>query len=242
MSQPRQNLVHAARQMARGQGGPVDHNDRQMKHPRSSELARSASATCILGDDVSDRMVTHQHRIARHVKGSARDDRAGLTQRYRAGIDKAQQVVMLWPAGECGKVLFADGQKDTRRLVGQGGHAGIDIRHMGPVVARFRLPRRTLQRNHRGACQVAGLHGIAAHLGCERVGGIDDMGDGIALQIAHQTIHAAKAADPCRQGLRHGSVGASRIGKHRIRAALSQTLRQSASLGGAAEQKDACHG
>lgn len=241
MIKPRQNLVHAARQLARGQGGPVDHDDRQMKRPRSTQLGRSARAASILGDDMGDRMIPHHGCIARHIKGTARDDRAGLWQRHGSGIDKAQQVVMLWPAGESGKVLFADSQKHAGGLVGQGIHCRCDIGHASPVITALRLPCRTLQCDQCGVGQAAGLHGVAAHFCGERVGGVDDMGDGLVTQIVRQALDPAKAADPRGQGLRQGRIGAPRIGKYCIRAGVSQTLRQGAGLGRAAKQKDACH-
>lgn len=242
MIQPCQNVTDTGGTAARGQGGAVYQNNGQVQRAGGRELGRSPRTAGIFGHDMSDRMIAQQRRIARHIKGTTRDNGRGLRQRDGTGIDKPQQVMMLRLAGKGLQMLSADGQKHAGGCGGQRLHSCIDIRHMGPVVTGLRLPRRALQRDQRGAGLGAGGMGIAAHLSSKGMGGIHHMGDAVIVDILHQPRHAAKAADPRGQGLRHGRIGAPRIGKDRIMSRLAKGAGKLAGFGRAAEQEDACHG
>ena len=240
---PRQNLRHAIDLWPVGHKGAVDQDDGQGQGPCSVKLGQRSGAASVFGNDMGDAVGLQQVKVALQCKRAARDKGRGLRQGQGGGmIDQPQKVMMLWLCGEIFQVLPPDGQKHPCGGVGQGRDSTGHVGHKMPKVALRRLPRGAFKGYKRGFGQGCGLHRVAAHLGGEGVGCVDEVGNGILAQVIHQPHHPAKAADALRQGLTEGRLGAACVRENRIKRLIGQGFRQIRRLGCAAKQKDAGHG
>ena len=240
---PSQSLRHAIDLWPVGHKGAVDQDDGQGQGASSVKLGSRSGAASVFGDDMGDAVGLQQIKVALQRKRAARDKGRGLRQGQGGGmIDQPQKVMMLGLCGEIFQVLPPDGQKHPCGGVGQGCDSAGHIGHMVPKVALHGLPRGAFKGYKRGFGQDCGLHRVVAHLGCEGVGCVDQVGNGILAQVIHQPHHPAKAADALRQGLTEGRLGAACVGKDRVNPLICQGFRQTRRLGCAAKQKDAGHG
>lgn len=240
MIQPCHNLIDRCDHSPTSQAGAVDQNDGQADFACGGQLGFGPRATGILGDDQADFMLDQQRLILIHIERPARQNNRAIGQRWAfGGIHQPQQVVVRFRR-ETRKVLFANRQEHPRRGFGQGDNRGLYAGDMLPFIAQLRRPCGALQRQQGHACEGTSLNCVAADLRGKGMGGINDRTDVFGLQIGLQPRHATKAAHPCRQRLRHGGVGASGIGKHRV--AALQRAGQKAGFGGATKDKGARHG
>ncbi len=244
MMKPVHHVFDRAEHAPRRQSGTVNQDDGQAKGAGRGQLGHGPCAARVLGDDMGDPVIPQQGKVVGKVKGAARNDSLGIGQRKRAfgRIDKAQQIVVPGLCGKGAKGLLADGQKNPRRRIGQRRDGGFGILHVGPLIAGLRGPWRAFKGRKRQGQFRAGGDGIHAHPGGEGVGRINDMGDALICQVGHQPRHAAKAADPLGQGLRHGRGRAPGVRKDRICPGICQGAGKQACLGRAAQKKDAWHG
>jgi hypothetical protein len=83
---------------------------------------------------------------------------------------------------------------------------------------------------------------MPAHLRGEGMGRIDQMGDAVVANIAHQPVDPAEPADPGRDRLRFGVGHPAGIAQHRRIAARGEQRRERARFGRAAEDEDGRHG
>lgn len=89
-----------------GNGGPVDHDDRQAKRAGRVNLGPRPGSPGVFRNDDLNAMRPHQRKITLKVKRAARDDRLRLWQRERPWrINQAQEVIMLRLAGESGEII-----------------------------------------------------------------------------------------------------------------------------------------
>ena len=243
MRQPGHNLCYTAQNGPHGHLRSADQDDRQAKAARGSEFGRGAHAAGVLRDHMGDAMALHQCGVIHRIKRAAGYLDRGVRQRQRRlrFIDQPQQVVVLGFGRELGEVLFTDSQKHLRRGLGQSVDGFTNSPDVNPSVTLARLPGRAFKGAEVHARCFASLHCIGAHLRCERVGCIDDMGDGFGFQIGCKPVHAAKAANTGGQRLADRLGRAAGIRKHRIRAGFGERLGERRSLAGAAQKKDACH-
>ena len=247
MRQPGHHPGQIRHHFARRQVWPVNQNDWQPKAARGQQLGLGTASTRVLGNDMADAMLCQQRAIAFWRERPARHKNSAIGQDLRVrglrsrGIDQSQQVMVLRFCGKTCQVLLANRQKHPRRGVGQGGTGSLHIGHRQPIVTRSRMPWRALITQQRHARFGTGGNRIAAHSCSTRMGGIDKMGDGLGLQIADQSRHAAKSANACGQWLCYGGFGSSGIRKHRVDPSLGQGAGEQAGFGGAAKQKDARH-
>lgn len=241
---PRQHLFHRPRDTAIGQGGPVDHDDRQAQFPRGVDLGARAVSTRVLGDDMGDAVIAQQRQILGQTEGTARDDGMGIWQGQSVRlIHQPQQVMVLGRTCELVQMHPANRQKHPRGGIRQGRRRPFNIGHPQPVIARSLNPRLTLQRDQRHAGQGGSLNGIAAHLGGKGVGGIDQPRETFGLQIARQAVYTTKPAHPHGNRLRARCGNPPRIGQHRILPIQSTCKR--AGIGGATQNQGfdgGCHG
>ncbi len=244
MIQPCHHFGNGAKHLPGRHGGPVDQDDGQAKAAGGRQLGLGPGAAGVLGDNMGDPVILQKSKVGGQVKGAAGDDSMGIWQGQGAfgRVDKAQDVVVPGPGSKGLQGLLADGKKDPCGRIGQGSDGGFGIWHMGPLIAFPGAPRRALQRHQRQVQLGAGGDSIPAHPRGEGMGRIDDMGDALILQVSNQPFHAAKAAHPHGQGLRHGHGRAPGVGKDRIRPCLGQGAGKQACLGRAAQKKDAWHG
>lgn len=244
MIQPLQHLRYAVRFAPGGDHRPLHHHDRQAEQACGVQLGLGAGSAGILGDHDIHFVLAHQRGVCVHVKRATRDDDGMPWQGRWAGrrIDQPQDVVVLRLGCKLRKVHAAQRQHDGLRRPLQRSHCGTDVGHRMPAVAGVWMPRRTRQRQqgyaHVGCCG----NGIAAHLRGKWMGGIDQMGDGMYVQIPDQPRHAAKAADAHGDGLWLGLRHTPRIRQNRNVAPFGQGMGQRAGFKGAAEDKDVAHG
>ncbi len=239
MTQPAQHARHIMHFRARGQGGPVDHDHRQVKPARRLQFGIGPAAACVLGHDQFDPVRFHQGAVGSLGKGAAIDDDMGLRQRQGRlrRIDKAQQIVVLRGGREIGQMLAANGEHDAARGLVERGHSGGDIGDMLPTVAGFWGPRCTGQGQKRYGLSLAGSDSVMAHSGGEWVRGVDNMGDGFAPQVIAQPVHAAEPAHALGQGLAQGAFDPACKRERALGAALGQGAAKLARLGRAAKDE-----
>lgn len=243
MTKPDQNLMQIAQYYARRDHRPVDQDHRNAKIAGRCQFGLRAAATGIFGNDHVYFMLAKQRLITRFGERPLGDYRVIPWQGHRAvgRIDQSQQVVVLRRSGEKVQMLLADGQEHPRGPAGQSINRRVQIRNALPAIAGLCLPRRAFKGAQRNTGLRAGRNGICAHTGGKRVRGVNNMGDGVAAQILRQPVNTAKAANPGRQGLNRWRIGASGVGKYRVRAAIGQRTGQITGLGGAAQNQGACH-
>ncbi len=244
MSEPVENLRHAAAHPPGGNPGPVDEDHRQPEGTRGVELGPRGLAARILGNNEVDTVLAHQREIVRQGERAARYQYLGVGQGQRGGrfVDKPQQIEVLRLVGKGGEILAADGEEYARGGLGQGGNRRSNIGDQGPRVAGGGDPRRAFQGAQRNARFAARSHGVGAHLRGKRMGCVDHVGDAGFAQIIDQARNAAEAADPCRQRLRARHPGPSSVGERRVGTGVGKRAGELGRLGGAAEKKDAGHG
>ncbi len=243
MIQPRHHIINIAKNLARGNEGAINHDHLQAQGARGLQLGLRANATGVFGNDDFDVVVFQKRQIPSQIKRSARDNRMGVEHRQRMGglVHQTQQIAVLRARGKDINMLFSNRQKDLRGITWQGITGRLDIRNRLPIVTGSRLPRRAFETSQIDLRRRASTHGIGAHLGSKRVRGINHMGDVFGPQEIAQTVHPAKAANTCRQGLRDGVCRASGVGKQHVIIRVGQVMGQTRGLCGAAKQKDACH-
>lgn len=240
---PTHHLGGVMKCQARRQRRSVDQYHRNLLDQSRFQLGLGADTARVLGDDMRDAVALQQGEVILQPEGTAGDQGCGVGQRQGAfgRIDQTQKIVMLGFGGKSGKRLFADGQKDTARIIGQGGNGGFRIRSHVPVIARPRQPGWTHQRAKRRSRREAGRYSIAADLRGKGVGGIDNMGDLIGANIVRQPHRTAKPTDADRQRLRDRLFGSTRIGKDCVHPGTRQITGQCRGFGRATQEKDARH-
>ncbi len=239
MTQPRQDLLRRMSLQSVGENWPVDHDHRQLQRARCRDLGSSTCTTSVLRHHKFDFVVLHQRQVIRRRKRAARlhDSMVGKGQHDVRRINQAKQIEMLGIGGKAVQMHAPDRQHDPCSGPRQGRHGTGDVRHMGPAVAAFGLPRCARQRDQRHAGLGAGQYGIAAHLCGERMGGVDDVGDAMRAQIPDQPCNTTKAAHTLGQRLLHGSFNAARVGNHTGNRVVTQCPAQRGGLGRAAKDK-----
>ena len=238
-----QNLLNTVNAGPFGHKGAVDQDHGQAQVTRRIQLCTRANTARVLGDDMGDVVALQQIKIALQRKGAARNQGRDMGQGQSGRlINQPQKIMMLGLCGEIFQRLATDSQENPCRIIGQGRDSARHIWNVLPKVAFGRLPWRAFKGQQRGLGYGGGFDRVAAYLGRERVGRVDQVGDTFSAQIAHQSLYPAKAANALGQGLAHGCFGASSVGENRINALICQGFRQIRCLGRAAKQKDAGHG
>ena len=232
------------RGIACGQGGPVDHQDRQAKASRSDQLGLCPAAARILGDYKINAVGAHHRFVRGGVKRAAIKDDVVIGQGWRIcrGIDKSQEVVVLGPRGECGQMHPPEGKKDAAGRAGERGDGGLYVGDSLPAIAWLRRPGRAGERQKRCAGHGCSRNRIGAHPGRERMGGIHQMGDGVSLQIVCQPADPAEAAHTHGHRLGFGARNPACIAERRGKALRRETGHEARGLDRAAKDKDIRHG
>lgn len=233
---PSHHLSHPARDAAIGQGGPVDHDDRQAKLSCRVDLGARAVTTCVLGDDMGDAVIGQQRKVIGQPERPARDNRMGVGQGQGVGlIHQPQQVVVLGGAGELVQMHPANRQKHPRGGIGQGPRRRRDVGDVDPAITFNRLPSLALQRDQRDARDFGGTDGVAAHLGGKGVGGINQSGEALIGQEPRQPFGPAKTARAGWDRLGARRFNPPCVGQNRITS--GQGTGQRAGIGGAAKDQ-----
>jgi len=240
---PLQHLVHAACGGAWRNGRAVDQDDGQAQGTGGAELGLGATAARIFGHHMGDAVLLQQRRVGGYGEGApCQHDVPALGRQRHRGVHQAQQKPVLLKGQKWLYMLSANRQEDAGRRMGQSLCGGRDIGHVLPMVTHLGLPSGALQRQQRNARNRTGGRGVAAHLGCERVGGVHHMADVLILQPGTQTVYTTKAADPQGQRLGQRRFGAACVRKNGVHLRIGQGLGQAAGFGGAAQHENPRYG
>lgn len=243
MTEPRQHIRDAFDARPFGQKRARDHDDGKFELARGIDFGPGAVAAGIARDDTFDAARAHEVAIAVQREGAAGNDDLGVGQRQsRVGcIDKAQEIRVLRFCGEGRQMLPADGEEHPRRRVGQRGCGSVEIGDFAPPVTVRSRPRRALQRDQRGLRHSTGFDRMAADLGRERMGRIDNVRDPLLPEECGETFDAAKAADPRWQCVRQRNPGAAGIGVDCIDVRARNSFREPIGIACSAQYERARH-
>ena len=243
MTQPSQNLCRRLDPRPVRHDRAFDHQHRQLQDPGGLQLRRGTASAGVFRDDHLDAMDFQKRQIGINGKRTARhrDLDVGQGQGVRR-INEPQKVLVFGLCRKIRKALPADGEENPTRVIGQGRHRRRDIRDMGPLILVRCNPGQPLKCQQGNASLGAGSHRIRAHLCGERMCGVDDMGDSLAMQILDKTRNSAKTTDPCRQGLRQRCLGSSGIRIDAVNPGRHHGAGEQACITGSAQNEDAAHG
>ncbi len=230
--------------VARGKGGAVDHQNRQAKGARGNQFGLRTAATGILGDHKVDAVRAHQCFVRSRVKRTAvkNDMVIGQGGRCLWRVYKPEQVMVLGRLGKRGQMHAPKGQKNAPCWACEGRGGRWNIGHVLPVIARRRCPGGARQGQKGCAGRLCGVQGIAADLCGERVGGVDQMGDGMLAQVAGKSVSPAKSAHAHGHRLGFGAFYPACIAERAGQACAGQFRDKACGLDRAAKDKDVVHG
>ena len=228
-----------------GRGRAAHHDDLDAERARRRDLAIGGVAAAVLRDDDIDLVGCHQGAIVGLAKRAARRDVGHVRQRqWRVDrIDAAEQVIVLWPIGECRDVVAAERNKDIAALLSNGAHRGTGVVNFGPSIARDGVPWWSVQHQKRHGAASRGFHCVGGNHGRIGMRGVDQSVDAFGGKICGQALGAAEAADAYRHRMRdrRGGAAGERQG-HIEPAALREAFAEQARFRGAAQNEDAWHG
>lgn len=232
------NVMHFS---ARWQGGSVDHQHWQSKRTRCSQFCRSPGSASVFRHDQINPVRLHQRavNVGREWAAINNHMRPRQGQRRFGRVHQPQQVEMLWLGRKSGQVLPPDRQHHAPRRACKGRDCARDIGHIVPIIARLCAPRRAAECQTGQRFGGAGCDGIAAHLGGERMRGVNQMRDAFGAQICAQAFDPAKAAQALGQWLAQGALYAPGEREHTVDPGPCHSLAQGAGFGGATKDKKA---
>lgn len=244
MTQPGKHILGIINLGPVGNGGTVNHQDRQAQIARRDQLGIGAAAARILANHQIDGVGLQQCAVSSGSERTAIHDQRvmGQARRLFRHIHEAQQIVVLWLGGEGFHMHSSQRQHDAAGRACQRGDRAIDIGNAGPAVTGDRFPRPAGQGDMGHTRQTGRLHRVCAHRRGEGVGGIDQMSHAMVAQIIGQPRNSAEPANPHRNRLSTGVCGPSGIAERRRNAALREQSGKRAGLGCAAKQEDIGHG
>ena len=240
MSNPVQNLFNGADFVPLRRIGPVDHEYRQAERPRGIDLGAGAFAAGVPGYQEIDPVRFQKVTFIRRRKRPSINDDIVMWQRGRLlrGVDESQEIVMLRRGLEYRNFRSPNGKENPPGRAAKGPGGPGHARHSGPAVTWAGRPRRSCKRDHRHAGGGTGRDRIPAYLRRERVGGVDQVRNGMVLEVGGQACCAAKSAGSNRQGLCDGNCHTTGIGELGAQAHGSDVRREGARLGGAAQDQE----
>lgn len=240
MSDPIHHFGHRSGLGARRNGRSVDHDDCQPKGAGGHDLGIGPRPPCIFGNHKINAVISHQSEIVFDREWPARDQHMVVGKRRNGCrcIDQSQQIKMLRIGREFLQMHTPHGQHDAARGLIKRGNRPCDVRHMGPVVLRLCVPRRSGQSHQIDIRLGASGHGIAAHLSRKGMGGVNHMGDLVCAQIRHQPGDASEPTDTLRQGLALGPFDATRKTHSSAQTRLSRRFGKGCGFGRAPKDQE----
>jgi hypothetical protein len=242
MAKPAQNLSDRFDCSSWGSVRPSDHDNRQCKVTRRFDLGRgSVSAGVTRNDNVGAKTLKHGP-ITGAVERPACHDHLRIGQRLWIArrINQPNQIGVLPIRCKGMQMLPADAEEYAARLGSKRLRRHRDIIDLDPMIAWYRLPGRSFQRQQRYAGDIASCNRIRAYLRCEWMGRINNAIDILDTKIVHKAGHPAKAANAPRDRRRQRIPGAPGIGQHGIDMRIvGQRCGQPVRIGGAAKDQDA---
>ena len=240
MSNPVQNLLNGADFVSLRRVGPIDHDCRQVEFPGGIDLGAGAFAAGIPGYQKIDPVRFQKITLSRFCKWPSINDDVMVWQRRALlrGVDESQEIVMLRFGLEHRDFRSPNGKENplgrTAKRPGGAGH----VRHSGPSVTWAGRPRWSCKRDHGHARSCTGRDRVPAYLEGERVGGVDQVRNGMVLEIVDQARCATKSPGSSRQWLRDGMRHATGVGERSAQPHASDVCRKNARLGGAAQDQE----
>lgn len=240
MSNPVQNLINSADFVSLWRIGPVDHEYRQTEPPGGIDLGAGAFAAGISGNEKVDPERFQKIALGRFCKWPSINDDIVMWQRgaLLRSVDESQEIVMLRRDLEDRDFRSPNGKENplgrTAKRLGGFGH----VRHSGPTITRAGRPRRSSKHDQGHASGCAGRDSVPAYLGGEGVGGVDQVRNGMVLEIVDQARCAAKSPGSSRQWLRDGIRHATSVGECSAQPQGGDVCRKDARLGGAAQDQE----
>lgn len=240
MSNPVQNLFDGADLVSSRRIGSIDHEYRQAEPPGGIDLGAGAFAAGIPGNEKVDPVLFHKVTFGRLRKWPSINDDVVMRQRgaFLRGIDESQEIAMLRCSLEDRDFRSPNGKEDpsgrTAQRPGGSGHVG----NSGPTITGAGRPGRSCKRDqgHAGSC--AGRDRVPAYLRCVRVGGVDEMRNGMVLEIVGQARCAAESPGSSRQWLCDGIRHATSVGERGTQPHGGDVRRKGTRLGGAAQDQE----
>lgn len=240
MSNPVQNLFDGAGFAPLRRVGPIDHEYRQAEFPGGIDLGAGAFTAGIPGYQKIDPVRFQKVTLRRSCERPSINDDVVMWQpgALLRDVDESQEIMVLRRDLEDRDCRSPDGKENALGRAANRPGGSDRVRHSCPAISGRGRPRRSRKRDqgHAGGC--AGRDRVPAYLGGERVGGVDQVRDGMVLEIVDQACLAAKSADSCRQWLRDGFRHATGVGKRGAQPQGGDMRRKRARLGGAAQDQE----
>ncbi len=244
MSNPAQHLLDSADFVSLRRIGPIDHDYRQAKPTGGVDLGAGAFAASVSGNHKVNPAGFEKVTLCRFGKWPTINDDVVMRQggAVLRGIDESQEIVMLRRGSEDRDFGSPDGKENSLGRVAKRPGGSGHVRHSGPAIAGAGRPRRSCKRDQGHASGCTRRDRVPAYLRGERVGGVDQVRDGVILEIRGQARFAAKSAGAGRQGLYDGIRHATGVGERGTQPHGGDVRRKGARLGGAAQDQEIwCH-
>jgi len=189
-----------------GSGRAGDHDNLDAEQAGGLDLGISGRTTAVLGDDSVDAIFPHELDLAFEREGAAVEHVFDVSQSERRidGIDAAHDVEMLRGDLRMVGTLSACRQKDAPRGWAERGDGSGDVRHDMPMIAGFRNPLRTDERDGGNAAAFRCRRAIGRNTLGEGMGGVDQQIVASRRQEFGKAFRAAEAADADGDGLFSG--------------------------------------
>lgn len=242
MSNPVQNLFDGADFAPLRRVGPIDHEYRQAEFPGGIDLGACAFTAGISGYQKIDPVRFQKTALSRFCKRPSINDDVVMWQRRALlrNVDESQEIVMLRRDLEDRDFRSPNGKENTPGSAANRLGGSDRVRHTSPPISGAGRPRRSCKRDQGHASGCTGRDRVPAYLSGERVGGVDQVGNGMVLEIADQARCAAKPAKSSRQRLCDGFRHATGVGERGAQPHGGDMRRKGARLGGAAQDQEVC--
>ena len=240
MSNPVQNLFNGADFVSLRRVGPVDHEYRQAEPSGGIDLGASAFASGIPGNEEIDPVLFQKVTLSRFCKWPSINDDVMVWQCWALlrGVDKSQEIVMMRFGLEDRDFRSPNGKEDPSGGTAKRPGGLRHVRHSGPAVTWTGRPRRSCKRDQGHACGRASRDRVPTYLCGERVRGVDQMSNGVVLEIVDQARRATKSPGSSRQWLCDGVHHATSVGERGAQPHRGDVRRKCARLGGAAQDQE----
>ncbi len=186
-----------------GSGRSRDHHDLEPKQARSLDLGIGCRSTAVLGDHGIDTMLLHQIDLTLECERATVENIVDIDKGERRidRIDAANQIEMLRSDLCMMSALPAGRQKDTTRGRSECCDRRRNIRHDVPMIACYRRPFGTDERECGDAGAFGNCRGIGRNAFGEGMGCIDKQIIASLHQKGRKPFRAAEAADANRDRL-----------------------------------------
>lgn len=218
-----------------------DHDDLEPKQACRLDLRIGRCAAAVLCNDGIDTILPHQVDFTFEREGATVEEifDIGKGKRRIDGIDATDQIEMLWSDFGMMSALPAGRQEDAARGRPKCGNRRWNVGHDMPMIARFRDPFRTDERERRDTGTFGGRRGICRNALGEGMGGIDQEITSSFRQEGRKTLCPAEPPNANGNRLLGRSLRAAGQRQENVEVfPRGKRCSQPARLAGAAEDQD----